>query len=99
MLVVVLILGAVVVSGATTPELLERQAATAITGPQECLDPLDFARDTVYIPDLRFTVNVKINKLTPKLQNTTGCIPRLSTSPDGSCPVSTFQQVRFSPST
>ena len=50
MLVVVLILGAVVVSGAITPELLERQAATAITVIQDCLDPLDFARDTVYIP-------------------------------------------------
>ncbi len=97
MLVVVLILGAVVVSGVDIPELLKRQATTAING-QNCLNPENYARDTVCIPDLRFMVNAKLDKLKPKLQNTTGCIPRLSTNPDGSCPVSAFQQVRFSPS-
>ena len=48
MLLLILILDAVVISGATTPELLKRQAATDV-GAQDCLNPLDFARDTVYI--------------------------------------------------
>ena len=46
MLLVILILDAVVFSGATTPELLKRQAATDFRA-QDCLNPLDFDRDTV----------------------------------------------------
>ena len=94
MLVVGLILGAVVVLGATTPELLKRQAATAISDQNCTFNPETYARDTVCIQDLRFTVNAKIDKLKPKLQNTTECTPRLRTILDGSCPVTVSQQVR-----
>ena len=47
MLLVILILNAIVISGATTPELLKRQGAPDIRA-QDCLNPLNFDRDTVY---------------------------------------------------